>query len=85
MFDKIPYGSYNWLNISNGCERLRPTPRQNMRNCIRCDPYMYREGFYLVDRFHSCALHGDRCTAGCEAHKNFADKSARLTADNVRN
>jgi hypothetical protein len=30
-------------------------------------------------------LHGDRCTTGCEAHTNFADEAAYLTADNVRN
>jgi hypothetical protein len=27
----------------------------------------------------------DRCAAGCEAHTNFADESASLMADNVRN
>jgi hypothetical protein len=46
---------------------------------------MYREDFYFVDRFHGSALHSDRCAAGCEAHMNFADESACLTADNVRN
>jgi hypothetical protein len=46
---------------------------------------MYREDFYFVDRFHGSALHGDRCTAGCEAHTNFRDESGCLTADNVRN
>jgi hypothetical protein len=45
----------------------------------------YREDFYFVDRFHGSAHHGDRCTAGCEAHTNFADESACLLADNVRN
>jgi hypothetical protein len=43
------------------------------------------EDFYFVDRLHGSALHGYRCTAGCETHTNFADESASLTADNVRN
>jgi hypothetical protein len=43
------------------------------------------EGFYLADRFHGSTLHGARCTAGGEAHTNFADESACLTSDNVRN
>jgi hypothetical protein len=41
---------------------------------------MYREDFYFVCRFHGSVLHGDRCTAGCEAHMNFADESACLKA-----
>jgi hypothetical protein len=44
----------------------------------------YREDFYFADLFHGSALHGDRYTVGCEAHTNFADESACLTADNVR-
>jgi hypothetical protein len=32
-------------------------------------------GYSLFDRFHGSALHGDRCTAYCEAHTNFADES----------
>jgi hypothetical protein len=44
-----------------------------------------REDFYFVDQFHGSALHGDRCTAGCEVHTNFADESGCLMADNVRN
>jgi hypothetical protein len=47
--------------------------------------FLYREDFYFADRFHGSALHGDRCTAGCEAHTTFAGESACLTADNVRN
>jgi hypothetical protein len=42
-------------------------------------------GSYLVDQFMALVLHGDRCTAGCEAHTNFADESICLFADNVRN
>jgi hypothetical protein len=38
-----------------------------------------------VDRFHASALHGGRCAACCEVLTNFADESACLTADNVRN
>jgi hypothetical protein len=38
-----------------------------------------------VARVHGCALHADLCTAGCEAHMIFADKSACLTADEFRN
>jgi hypothetical protein len=45
----------------------------------------YREDFYFVDRFYGSALHGDRCTAGCEAHTNFADESICLLVGNVRN
>jgi hypothetical protein len=45
----------------------------------------YKEDFYYVDRFHGFAIHGDRCTAGCEEHTNFADESICLFPDNVRN
>jgi hypothetical protein len=31
------------------------------------------------------ALHGDKCTAGCEAHRNFANESICLLADAVQN
>jgi hypothetical protein len=41
---------------------------------------LYRDDFYFVDWVHS-----DLCTAGCEVHTNFANKSACLTADNVQN
>jgi hypothetical protein len=47
--------------------------------------YLYREDFYFVDWFHSSALHSNQCAACCEAHVNFADESACLMADNVRN
>jgi hypothetical protein len=30
-------------------------------------------------------LHGDLSTTGCKAHTNFADESACLAMDNVRN
>jgi hypothetical protein len=43
-----------------------------------------KEDFYFVDRLHGSALHGDRCTAGCEAHTTFADESICLLADNNR-
>jgi hypothetical protein len=46
---------------------------------------IYMKDFYFVDRFHGSALSGDRCTASCEAHTNFADESASPKADNVRN
>jgi hypothetical protein len=46
---------------------------------------MYREDFYFVDRFYYSALHGDRGAACSEKHTNFADESACLTADNIRN
>jgi hypothetical protein len=36
--------------------------------------------FYFVDCFH-----GDRCVACCERYTDFADESAFLMADNVRN
>jgi hypothetical protein len=45
----------------------------------------YREDFYFVDRFDGSALHGGRCTAGCDALMNSSEESACLTADNVRN
>jgi hypothetical protein len=41
------------------------------------------EDFYFIDRFNGSALHGNRCTAGCEAHTNFTNESACLTADNI--
>jgi hypothetical protein len=47
--------------------------------------HTYRENFYFVDWFHGCALHSDRSTAGCETHKNFANESICLLADNVQN
>jgi hypothetical protein len=34
---------------------------------------------------HGSALHGDRCTAACEAHTNLADELICLLADNVWN
>jgi predicted NAD/FAD-binding protein len=46
---------------------------------------VYREHFYFVGRFHGSAFHGDRFTAGSEAHTNLTDKSASLTADNSHN
>jgi hypothetical protein len=46
---------------------------------------LHREDFYFVDWFHGSALHGDRDAACREEHTNFADESASLTADNVRN
>jgi hypothetical protein len=53
------------------------------------NPYLklsqYREGFYFVDQFHGFALHGDQWAFCCEAHTNFADESACLTADNIQN
>jgi hypothetical protein len=45
----------------------------------------YREYLYCVGRALDSALHGDRCAACREMHTNFADESACLTADNVRN
>jgi hypothetical protein len=41
---------------------------------------IYRKDFYFVHRFQ-----GDRGAACREAHINFADESAYLTTDNVRN
>jgi hypothetical protein len=38
-------------------------------------------GFLVTRRAHGSALHGERCAACCEAHANFADESACLTAD----
>jgi hypothetical protein len=55
------------------------------RPCSRSASPNYREYFYSVDRVHGSALHCGRCAACCEAHANFADESARLTADNVWN
>jgi hypothetical protein len=37
--------------------------------------------FYIYWCIHGCALHGDQCTAGCEAHASFANESA----DNIWN
>jgi hypothetical protein len=47
--------------------------------------YIYREDFYFLDRFDGSALHGNRGVACREAQTNFADESACLTADTVRN
>jgi hypothetical protein len=38
-----------------------------------------------VDRVHGSSLYGGRCTAGREEHANFAEESACLMADNIRN
>jgi hypothetical protein len=46
---------------------------------------IYREDFCFVDRFYGSALHDGRCAACREAHTNFADESAYLTAGNFRN
>jgi hypothetical protein len=43
------------------------------------------EEYIYIYIIYGSALHGDRCTAGCEAHTNFADESACLKADNVQN
>jgi hypothetical protein len=42
-------------------------------------------GSYLCWSVHDLALHDDLCTACCEEHTNFANGSACLIADNVRN
>jgi hypothetical protein len=39
----------------------------------------------FVDRFTEFPPPGDLCSAGCEAHRNFADESICLLADKVRN
>jgi hypothetical protein len=54
---------------------------------LQNDLHYYTQSFFFnfVDRFHGSVLHGDRCTAGCEAHRNFADESAWLLAHNVWN
>lgn len=36
-----------------------------------------------MDRVDGSVLHGGRYVACCEAHKNFADESAYMTADDV--
>jgi hypothetical protein len=46
---------------------------------------IYRKDFYFVDWSHGSALHGRQFIACCEAHTNFADESACLMADIVRN
>jgi hypothetical protein len=38
-----------------------------------------------VDQVHGSALHSGQCATCCEAHTNFADESACLTADYVPN
>jgi hypothetical protein len=43
----------------------------------------YREYLYCADQVHGSALHGDQCAACHEAHVNFTDEWACLTADNV--
>jgi hypothetical protein len=42
---------------------------------------MYKENYYFVEQFHSSVLHSNQCSTGCEAHTNFADELACLTAD----
>jgi hypothetical protein len=46
---------------------------------------LYTEILTLVDRFHGSELHGDWCTAGCDAHTNFVNESICLLDDNVPN
>jgi hypothetical protein len=70
------------------CSLSQGVVHRNTNICSLCRQKhnsKYRENFCFVDRLHGSAPHGDRCTAGCEAHTNFADESACLTADNVRN
>jgi hypothetical protein len=47
--------------------------------------YNIQRDSYFRWPVHGFALHGDRCTAGWEAHKNFADESVCLMADNIWN
>jgi hypothetical protein len=49
--------------------------------------FMYREVLAFVDRFtaHSSAVHGEWCTASCEAHANIANESVCLMASNIWN
>jgi hypothetical protein len=72
---------------SNRCEvkydYVTISPHQKQEDNRRLSKY--REDFYFVDRFHGSALHGDRGAACREAPMNFADESARMMADNVRN
>jgi hypothetical protein len=46
---------------------------------------LYRDNFTLLQWFHGSTLHGDRCAAFHNVHTNFADESACLKANNVRN
>jgi hypothetical protein len=46
---------------------------------------LQRGDFYVVHRFHASALHGSWCATYCKAHLNFANESAWLLANNVRN
>jgi hypothetical protein len=48
-------------------------------------PLTTYKDFYFIDWVHGSALHGNRCTAGCEVHINFAHESACLKADKVWN
>jgi hypothetical protein len=60
------------------------TPSYNLAIFVQNNLHsLYRKDFYFVDRFHDCALHGERCAACREAHTNFADESACLMADYV--
>jgi hypothetical protein len=43
----------------------------------------YTGSSYLASPVHGVTLHGNRCTAICEAHTNFADESVCLIANNV--
>jgi hypothetical protein len=43
------------------------------------------EDFYFVDRFHGPMLYSDWGATCHKVHTNFADESACLTADKVRN
>jgi hypothetical protein len=40
---------------------------------------------YICWPVYGTVLHGDRCTAHCKVHRNFADESVCLMADNVWN
>jgi hypothetical protein len=53
---------------------------------LNIQPFLYlQEGYYVCWLVHGSVLHSDQCTAGCEAHMNFANGSIHLLADNIQN
>jgi hypothetical protein len=75
MFEKHTKGELEKMHLSNN----------SVHRCIQGLSGDVEGGSYLCWPVHGPALHGDRCTAGYEAHTNSADEPVCLMADNVWN
>jgi hypothetical protein len=63
----------------------KPQPLVSSATFLRVKWLKYWDDFLFVAWFQGSELHGGWCAVCYEAQTNFADESAGLTADNVRN